>query len=112
MSITTPKQIIPPHELTAGQVTEYTVTAGKTKIQRITFTNTDTVIRTVTVHYVLSAGTADDTNIVLNALAIGPKRSVAPPVLEAHVLELGGFISMAADVTSKITVVGTGLEIV
>ncbi len=112
MSIVTHKQIIPGVELTASLVTYHTATFGKTKISRITFTNTDTVVRTVTVHYVPNAGSADDTNIVCNQFPIGPLKSIAPYFLEGHILENGDFIRMEADVTEKVTVVGSGMEIV
>jgi len=111
MSVVTLLQLFDPLELAASPETVYTSTV-KTKITRLTFTNTTIVTRYVTVHYVLSGDSFDDTNIVCNTFPIGPLKSIAPYFLEGHVLEAGSFISMGADATSSVTAVGSGMTIV
>jgi hypothetical protein len=112
MSINTPIQLFDAQELTASLQELYESANGKTKIVRITFTNSTTDIHTVTVHYMKVSGAGSDTDIIANQFSIGPKKSIAPPFLEGHLLEQNGVISMKADDVSCITVHGTGLEIV
>ncbi len=58
-------------QLTNAAATYYTAPANtKVVLKKLTFTNTDTVARTVTVYLVPSGGTAGVTNILVSARAI------------------------------------------
>lgn len=112
MTTFTAVQIIAPATLTTGILTYYTApTETQTLIRRITFCNVTATAATFTVHLVPSGGSADTTNLLINAERLGPTKTVAPPELEGMVLETGDTIQMKAGTGSAITVAGAGTEI-
>lgn len=112
MSVT-PKKLITPAQLTASAATYYTVPANtKARITKLTFTNSDTTARTMTLYLVPSGGSAGVTNILTKAFPIGPGATYEAFEAEGHVLSTGDTIQALADVTSMVTVQGSGIEVV
>jgi len=108
----TPKLMVTGTLLTNALVTLYTVpdnTLGK--VNEIVFTNHDTVARTATLHFIDSGGSAEDKNELIDptgwTLAPGEVRFVGMD----QVLETGDFIQSLADVTLKVSIRITGIEI-
>ncbi len=100
-------------QLTASAATYYTVPANtKSVIKKLTFTNTDTVARTVTVYLVPSAGTAGVTNILVSARAIAAGDTYDCTEALGQTLLPAGFIQALADVGSKVTIQGAVAEVV
>lgn len=100
-------------QLTATAATYYTAPANtKSIIKKLTFTNTDSSARTVTVYLVPAAGTAGVTNILISAQSIGAGECWECYPASGQVLQALGFIQALADVTSKVTIQGSVAEVV
>lgn len=97
-------------QLTNAAATYYTSSGVRTRIDALTLTNTDTVGHTFSVWLVPSAGTADNTNIVVKARTIAAGGSTR--LLEAigHVMEVGGTLQASADAGSVVTLVASGIQ--
>ena len=109
----TPKKIIPGSLLTASAATYYTApTNTRTLIKKVTFTNNDTVARTVTLYLVPLGGTASTSNILIKAAPVGPSVTYEGFEVEGQVLEPGGFIQALADSAGQVTLQASGVEIV
>lgn len=101
-------------QLTASAATYYGPVAANTKAipKKLTFTNTDTSARTVTVYLVPSGGTAGTTNILISARSIGAGETYDCFEVVGQVLLTGGFIQALADVAAKVTINGAVAEVV
>lgn len=111
MSVTA-KKIIPGSQLTAAAATYYTAPANtRTKISKLTFTNNDTVARTITLYLVPSGGSAGVTNLLTKAAPVGPGAVYEAFEAEGHVLQPGDTIQALADSASQVTIQASGLEI-
>lgn len=101
-------------QLTASAATYYGPVAANTKamIKKLTFTNTDTSARTVTVYLVPSGGTAGATNILISARSIAAGEAYDCYEAMGQVLAAGGFLQALADVTTKVTINGAVAEVV
>lgn len=100
-------------QLTTAAATYYTAPANtKVVLKKLTFTNTDTVARTVTVYLVPSAGTAGVTNILVSARAIAAGDTYDCQEALGQTLRIGGFIQALSDVASKVTIQGAISEVV
>jgi hypothetical protein len=107
------KRIIPGSQLTATAATYYTAPANtKCVVKRLTFTNTDTVPRAITIHLVPSAGSAADANTITKTKTLYPAETWSCPDAEGHVLEAGGTVQALADSATAVTIIGSGVEIV
>lgn len=111
MSVT-PKTITAA-QLTATAASYYTAPANtKSIIKKLTFTNNDTVARTVTVYLVPLAGTAGVTNILISAQSIGAGECWECYPAAGQVLQTGSFIQALADSAAKVTIQGALAEVV
>ena len=107
---TTPSQIIAPVQIAASTTTYYTVPTKNTAlISRLTFTNTDTSARTITVYFVPSAGTAGNDNMLVDAQSIPVDTTWICQEAEGHILPAGATIQMIASSASKITAIGSAI---
>lgn len=97
-------------QLTAAAVTQYTVPASTTtRVTELLITNTDTVERVVTVHFVPSGGAADATNRVLSSMSVGAGTTIKIGL--DTVLMAGEFISALAGVAAVMNLRISGWEI-
>lgn len=112
---------IKPNNIVAAQLTNaapatpgsYVAPANtKSVIKKLTFTNNDTVARTVTVYLVPSGGTAGVTNILVAARAVAAGDTFDCTEALGQTMLAGGFISAFADSASKVTINGAVAEVV
>ena len=109
----TPKKLFTPALLTTSAATYYTVpTSTKTVLKKVTFTNNDTVPRTVTLYLVETGGSAGNSNIIVNAKAIAPGETYEAYEVEGHIMNAGDFIRALASQASIVTIQISGVEIV
>ncbi len=88
--------------------THYTVPASNTLVDAsIYLWNDDTVLRTVTLHYIPSAGSPTPDNYIIESYPIYPKTGVL--VQPKQVIATGGTIRAFADVANKVSVQLSGL---
>jgi hypothetical protein len=110
MATVTPKPLVQGTLLGATDATLYTVPAATVAtVRSYTLTNNDTVDRTVTVRFVVSAGVPGDANTVLNTVPVKAKETLIDDTL--RVLSTGDFISAFADVATKVAFRVDGSEI-
>ena len=91
--------------------TQYTATNVRAVIQQFTATNNSGTAATLTVHIVPSGGSADTTNVILDARPIADGEAYTCPELAGHVLENGDYIATVASAGSAIVIKASGLEI-
>lgn len=110
MATVTPKPLVQGTLLTAAAVTLYTTPASTTAtVRSMTFCNTDTVSRTITVYLVASGGSIGDASTIMKTLTILASETIIDDTL--RVLATGDFISALADVASKVSMRADGAEV-
>lgn len=108
----TVKVLVPPLQMQNTQTNQYTVPLStKAVIDKATVTNTDTVNRTFSVNLVTSGGSAGNSNLVIDDLAVVPGETYNCPELVGQALEAGSFISTIASAASALTLRISGREI-
>ena len=96
-------------QLTTGEVTEYTVSAGRQAIlKQITLANTSASAATYAFSIVPSGGTAGASNRIAGDISLPAKTSDVWDFTE--VLEAGDFISATASAGTAITMTASGVE--
>jgi hypothetical protein len=93
------------------QTTQYTAVNCRALITKATITNNDTVNRTVSVNVVPPAGSASNTNRIINTKTIVPGETYLCPELSGQVIESGGFLSTIASAASALSIRVSGQEI-
>lgn len=83
---------------TAGASIQFAV------IEAATVTNSDTVTRTVTVHFVNSGDSADATNLIVDGQSLVADASAVLDELIGHVMAPGDSIQALSDVADKVNV--------
>jgi len=94
-----------------SQVTQYTATNCKARIDKFTVTNQSASNATLSVNLVASGGSPASSNLILKEKAIAPSETHTCPELSGHVLESGWFISTIASAASALTIACSGIEI-
>lgn len=107
----TVRAIIPAKQAENAQATQYTAVNCTTIIDKMTATNTTAANVLLSVNLVSLAGSADDTNLVIDERAIGPGETYVCTEVAGQVLESGGFISTLAGTASALTIRASGREI-
>lgn len=102
--------LIPPKQVESVQTTQYTATGVTTIIDKITVTNTGNNNDTISVNLVTS-GSADDSNLIVDAVTILPGKTYQCPELIGQVLMSNSFISTLASSSSFLTIRCSGREI-
>lgn len=110
MSIT-PIQLISPQQITDAAATYYSSVNIKTRIDKMSFTNTDSMAHTVTLYLIPSGGTAGDGNTITSAHGVAAGETWNCPDAVGQILALGGFIQAKADTASVITISAAGATI-
>jgi hypothetical protein len=106
----TPKQLTAGVALTASAVTEYTVPAATTTIlKEIELCNTDTVVRTASVHVIASGGTLGVLNTLLNATSLQPNETKI--ISLSRVMPTGTFIQALASSAAVVAFNASGIEV-
>lgn len=113
MTTQTVKRLVEGSLLTASAAIYYTAPANtKTVIRQLAVTNTDTVARTVTIHLVVSAGSASAANRIASARNLAPGETWPCAAAIGQVLEAGGTLQALASTTSVVALVASGTEVV
>lgn len=103
------RQIITSQYAPNSQGTLYTSLPGvTTRIDKMTFTNTDTASQTISVNIVPSGGTAGGSNLITAAQAILAGQTFNDPNCYGLYLNPGDFISVVASAASKIVIAVAG----
>lgn len=96
--------------LTAAAAAYVTATAAqKVIIKQATFTNTDAVARTITVHRVPSGGAAATGNMIIQAASLSAGQSYDPPSLKNLVLNPGETLQALASTATVVNFFASGL---
>tara|TARA_R110002096_G_scaffold276024_1_gene469736 strand:+ start:361 stop:696 length:336 start_codon:yes stop_codon:yes gene_type:complete len=110
MSVTN-KTLIASKQMEAAQTPQYTApTTARATIDSFTATNTTASTATISVHLVISGGTAGVTNLLTDSVEIAPNKSYHFPELIGQTIEAAGFISTIGT-ASAITIRCSGREI-
>lgn len=110
MATYTPKQLIAGTALTAELVTGYTVpVATSTILKEIILCNTDTAVRTVTLHIIASAGSSGVLNTILNAINIQPNETKIFSL--STLMPTGTFIQAKASSAAVVSIFASGVEV-
>jgi hypothetical protein len=108
----TVKTLIPAKQAEATQTAQYTAVNCRTIIDKFTATNTAAGNVTINVNLISSAGTAGDSNLIVDTRAIAPNETYTFPELVGQVLDPGGIISTIASAATSLTIRASGREIV
>ena len=108
----TVKALIPAKQAEGTQTTQYTATNCRAIIDKFTATNTTAGNVTIGVNIVVSGGSADATNLIVDTRSIAPDETYTFPELVGQVLDSGSFISTIAGAATSLTIRASGREIV
>lgn len=105
-------QIITPQQLPNSITTLYTVPNNRTTIiTRISFTNTTTTDRFVTLHLVPSGSTPVDSNKIIDEEFVAAGETLSPVQVEGQVILQNSTIQGLAETGGSITIIGSGTEV-
>jgi len=105
------KVLVPPVQMQATQTTQYTATVVRAIIDKATVTNTDSVARTFSLNLVPAAGSASNSNLIVDTRTVQPDETYTCPELVGHVLGTGDFISTIASAATALTLRVSGREV-
>ena len=107
---TTPDPLVQAKYAENTQTTQYPSTGMRTIIDKFQAYNSDTVVQTLTVNIVASAGAAAATNVlVVKSLAAG--EAYIFPEIVGNILGPGDFISTLASAASKVVIRSSGRKL-
>jgi hypothetical protein len=95
----------------AVQVTQYTATNAQAIIDKFTATNITANYVTISVNLVIGGGSAQSSNLIVDAQRIAPHQTYFMPEIVGHILERDMFISTLASTASAIVIRASGREI-
>ena len=107
----TPKVLISAKQAENAQTTQYTADLVKAIIDKFTVTNTSANNVTISVNLVNFGGSADASNLVIDARPIAPDETYTCPELVGQILESRQFISTVASAATSLTIRCSGREI-
>ena len=108
----TVKTLVAPVQMAATDTTQYTAPTGTRAIfDKVTVTNTDTSVRTFSVHLIQSGGSPGNSNLIIDARAVQPDETYLCPELVGQVLNAGAFLSTIASAATALTLRVSGREI-
>lgn len=109
----TPKRLATPAQLTTSAFSYYLVPGNtRTTIKKLTFSNSTSAARLVTVYLVPSGGTAGVTNMLCITKTVGAYDTWDCDKASGHTLEAGSTLQCLADAATAITIHASGIEVV
>lgn len=106
------KRLFTPAQLTNAVATYYSAPDNtKTILKKLTFTNSTAGSLTITVYLVPAGGTADATNILLDAFSIAAHTCYEATVAEGHVMNAEDTLQALASANTSIDIMGSGVEL-
>ena len=110
MSVTN-KVLIASKEMEAVQTVQYTApSTSRAVIDKFTATNTSGSVATLSVNLIIAAGSASNSNLIIDAVEIGVGETYDCPELIGHTLEALGIISTLGT-ASALTIRCSGREV-
>ena len=100
--------IIPAKTAEAAQTTQYTSNGVQTIIDKFTATNYSGTAATISVNLITAAGSATDSNLIVDTKTLQPLETYTFPELVGHVLPNNGFISTIAGTATSINIRASG----
>jgi hypothetical protein len=100
--------IIPAKTAEAAQTTQYTSNGVQTIIDKFTATNYSATAATISVNLITAAGSATDSNLIVDTKTLQPLETYTFPELVGHVLPNNGFISTIAGTATSINIRASG----
>lgn len=107
----TPIQIVPAQYVTNPLSTFYISTNIKTRIDKATFTNNDTVAHTVSVYLVPNGASANASNLIVNQRSLSARTTYHAPELIGHILGPGDSIQASVDTNTTVAFAAAGVTI-
>ena len=104
----TVSNIIPAKTAEASQTTQYTSTSVQTIIDKFTATNYSATAATISVNLITAAGSATDSNLIVDTKTLQPLETYTFPELVGHVIPNNGFISTIAGTAASINIRASG----
>ena len=100
--------IIPAKTAEAAQTTQYTSNGVQTIIDKFTATNYSATAATISVNLITAAGSATDSNLIVDTKTLQPLETYTFPELVGHVLPNNGFINTIAGTATSINIRASG----
>lgn len=110
MSIT-PLPLILPQQLAGAVTILYQSSNVKTRIDKLSFTNTDSLAHAVTVYLVPLGGAPVASNTITIAHSVAAGETWNSPDAVGQILAVGGSIQAFADTGAVVTISGAGTQI-
>lgn len=112
MSTSPSLEIVPAQQLAAAVATLYTSPVGTvTRIEKVTYANTDTVQHQVTLYLVPSGSAAGATNLLTNQQPIRALSPLNDVNAAGHYLNAGDSIEAFADAAAHVNIFVAGTQI-
>jgi len=108
---TTPLTLVAAQQLSNAAATYYTSTSIKTRIEKATVTNNDTVARTVTIHIVASGGSESASNRITNARSIAAGETWHCGDLVGHIMPVDSTLRALASANTALTFMVSGSQL-
>ena len=107
----TARVLVPPVNVAASQVTQYTAVNVSAIIDKCTVTNYSAAAATVSIYLPTSGTSAASNNVVLLNKTLQPGETYTCPEVVGHVIASGGFISTVASIALAIALRVSGREV-
>ena len=105
-----PRRLFDAAQLTNAAATYYTSTNARTIVTSLLVVNSTANVRTVTVYFIKSGGSAGVTNIAISTRTVLPGQSLELLDKNRH-MEQDDFIQALADANTAITFHGAGYQV-
>lgn len=106
----TPTPLVLPQQLTNATAIYYFSTGVTTRVDKMTFTNTDAASHTVTLYLVPGAGAANAGTTITSAHSLAAGETWNCPDAVGQMLADGGTIQAKADANTVVTVSAAGVQ--
>lgn len=104
----TVRALVAPKQAEDSQTTQYESINSRAIIDKFTVTNTTGAADTISVNLIPMGGTADDTNLIIDAKSVAAGETWQSSELIGHVIESGGKLSTIAGAAATLTIAVTG----
>lgn len=105
------KNLVQGSALTTSAAIYYTAPSGvSTQLTQLSFTNTDSVARTISVYLVDDANTPTAPDTIIKSKTLQPNQTYTPFEALAAVIASGGTLQAVADANSVVIIKASGVE--
>lgn len=107
----TPLPLVLPQQLTGAAAVLYTSFNTKTRVDKLTITNTDNVAHQVTLYLVPAAGAVGASTTITSAYSVAAGQCWNCPDMVGQILASGGTLQGFADTGAKVTISAAGTQL-